>query len=313
MASIASNSTKTISLKRPSDDPLLAKDINILDRLVWVRNDGVWFPAIIYKSYSEVQEHLYKYLDTRTKVQFAMAIMLEMNSNRRTKVARLLGKSSVELISLEEDEYHEFYWNLAKMIRKGSDLSRYQEDVDLYLEFHQALDEVLEIFYIYSRRKSQGFELITPDSGYRSWYDAARARLGDEREEEEDARDLRYDYFVPGDHDSRDEKGQTSCLKKDRKWSTSKEIREPAAVPPSKLIRGRRKGEEDGSRSDHNQKNKPSHPRSTTNVLKGVKSLSVSESKNNNVRFGRAQQSIGSARNSSKSDKKSSKPRIVWE
>ncbi|KAL3908604.1 MAG: hypothetical protein SGARI_002984, partial [Bacillariaceae sp.] len=229
MASTTSNSTKTISMKRPADDPLLAKDINILDRLVWVRNDDVWFPAIIYKSYSEVQQHLYKYLDTTTKCQFAMAIMLEMNSKHPSKVARLLGKPSVELVSVEEDEYHEFYWNLAKMIRRGGDFSRYGADVDLYLEFHQALDEVVEIFSIYSR-KGEGFDLIVPDSAYRSWYEAARARLDDLVEVEQESRDVRYEYFS-GRNDSRDgsiKRGQTSCLQKNVKWTACDEMRESA-------------------------------------------------------------------------------------
>jgi hypothetical protein len=312
MASIASNSTKTISMKRPADDPLLAKDINILDRLVWVRSDDDWFPAIIYKSYSEVQQHLYKYLDTTTKCQFAMAIMLEMNSAHPTKVARLLGKPSVELVSVEEDEYHEFYWNLAKMIRRGSDLSRFGDDV-LYLEFHQALDEVVEIFSIYSR-KGEGFELIVPDSGYRSWYEAARARLDEVTEEEHESRDARYEY-ISGRNDSRDgssKKGHTSCLKKNRKWTSSDEMRESA-------VNGRRSGrspsntDDEGSRSSYNrcQSHRSSKNRGTTSTVNWTKS-SGSESKSRNLQFERAQ-GKDSAHDNMRSSKKPSKARIVWE
>ena len=301
MASTASNSTKTISMKRPADDPLLAKDINILDRLVWVRNDDVWFPAIIYKSYSEVQQHLYKYLDTTTKVQFSMAILYEMNSQHPSKVARLLGKPSVELVSVEKDDYHEFYWNLARMIRRGSDLSRFGDDVDLYLEFHQALDEVVEIFSIYSR-KGEGFDLIVPDSGYRSWYEAAKARLDDLVEVEQDTRDVRYEYFS-GRNESRDgssKRGQASCLKKNQKWTSSDEMRESAEA-------ARKSG---GSRSSDNRRHSSSNHRGTTSSVNWTRS-SGTEPKNRNLRFEHAQR--GSNERDTRVAKKQSKARIVWE
>ncbi|KAG7353003.1 hypothetical protein IV203_009051 [Nitzschia inconspicua] len=221
MASVSSSST-TITMRRPAEDHLLAKDINILDRLVWIKYDSNWWPAIIYKSYSEVQQHLYRYLDTILKTQFAMAIMLEMNSSKPSKVARILGKSSVELVAVDPESYHEFYWNLAAMIRQGCDLTRFLDNVDQFLEFHQALDEIVEIFTIYSRK--QAFDLVLPDSGYRTWYDSAVAQLEEWTEERDtNDRDINsmYERGHPGSQDGSTKRSQTSCLKKNHRFSSS--------------------------------------------------------------------------------------------
>jgi hypothetical protein len=226
-------------MKRPTEDHLLAKDINILDRLVWIQHDSHWWPAIIYKSYSEVQQHLYRYLDTILKTQFAMAIMLEMHSTKPSKVARILGKSSVELVGVDADSYHEFYWNLAAMIRQGCDLKRFVDDVDRYLDFHQALDEIVEIFTIYSRKKE--FKLVFPDSGYRTWYESAVARLEDWAEVPDqgssEARNASnaYDRGQTGSIDGSFGRKQTSCIKTSQKLLST--FSGNNAIPPRKIVR----------------------------------------------------------------------------
>jgi hypothetical protein len=152
-----------------------ASAINILDRLVWIRYESHWWPAILYESYAEVQHHLYRFLDTTLKAQFAMAIMLEMNSNKQTAIARVLGRSTVELVEIDEDGHREFYWKLNKRIERGCDLSRYGGNMDLYIDFHNALDEIVQIFQIYSVK--QKFDLLPPDSSYQTWHEAAWARV----------------------------------------------------------------------------------------------------------------------------------------
>ncbi len=149
--------------------------INILDRLVWIRYESHWWPAILYESYSEVQHHLYRYLDTILKAQFAMAIMLEMNSKKQTMVARVLGRSAVELLEIDENDHREFYWKLHKRIQQGCDWSKYDGNINLYRDFHRALDEVQQIFQMYALKHK--FELLVPDSGYRTWLEAASARV----------------------------------------------------------------------------------------------------------------------------------------
>jgi hypothetical protein len=149
--------------------------INILDRLVWIRYESHWWPAILYESYSEVQQHLYKYLDTILKAQFAMAIMLEMNAKKETMVARVLGRSAVELVEVEEGDHREFYWKLHRRIQQGCDISNYDGNVDLYRDFHRALDEVQQVFQRYARK--QNFDLLAPDSSYKTWVEAAGARI----------------------------------------------------------------------------------------------------------------------------------------
>jgi hypothetical protein len=291
-------------MKRPTEDHLLAKDINILDRLVWIKYESHWWPAIIYKSYSEVQQHLYRYLDTILKTQFAMAIMLEMNSSRPTKVARILGKSSVELVAVDSDSYHEFYWNLAAMIRQGCDLSRFVDNVDQFLEFHQALDEIVEIFTIYSRK--QEFDLVLPDSGYQTWYDSAVARIEEWTEEpDNETRGASFDY-ERGHSGSREgsikEKSQASCLKKNQKFSPNSPGKTPR--PPRKVIRDT-KADYDAAGYSHQQRDAIS-----------AGSWPRSEHAKPNLKLGRGQ-SRGSvqfqSRDDRKSSKRSSKSKVVWE
>lgn len=305
MASVSSNST-TITMRRPSEDHLLAKDINILDRLVWIRYESHWWPAIIYKSYSEVQQHLYRYLDTILKTQFAMAIMLEMNSSKPTKVARILGKSSVELVAVDPDAYHEFYWNLAEMIRQGCDLSQFVDNVDHFLAFHQALDEIVEIFTIYSRK--QEFDLVLPDSGYRTWYDSAVARLEEWTEEvDSETREasLEYERGYTGSRDSSTKRGQTSCLKKNQRFSSSPQTGNQPR-PPRKMIRDAKAEYRDYDTSDYHQQRD----------AVGASSLPRPDHAKPNVKLSRGQPR-GSAQFQRESDrrsgKKPSKAKVVWE
>src|SRR5688500_10039836 len=96
----------------------LSPETTLLERLVWVRYQSHWWPALLYHSYTELQQHLYDQLDTVLKAQFAMAIMRNMQDKRKIKVARLLGRSILEVIEVEDDCYCEFYWQLPNVLPK---------------------------------------------------------------------------------------------------------------------------------------------------------------------------------------------------
>ena len=87
------------------------------------------------------------------------------------------------------------------------------------------MDEIVEIFTIYSRK--QDFELVLPDSGYRTWYEAAVARIEEWDEEPmlPDDRDpgINSDrgHSSPESRDGSHKGTQSSCLKKKHKWSPS--------------------------------------------------------------------------------------------
>jgi hypothetical protein len=296
-------------MKRPTEDHLLAKDINILDRLVWIEHDSHWWPAIIYKSYSEVQQHLYRYLDTILKAQFAMAIMLEMNSSKPSKVARILGKSSVELVGVDAASYHELYWNLAAMIRQGCDLSRYVDNFDRYLEFHQALDEIVEIFTIYSQKKD--FILVLPDSGYRTWYESAVARLEEWTDDPDqgsfEARDVSLipERGLNGSTDDVLGREKRSCLKKKQRFPSS-----PIANngrPPRMIIR-----DANAECVDYDTTNYNHQIRDAINAV----STPRAEYSKSNLKLGRRQPISlvqSHPRDEKKGSKLSSKAKVVWE
>ena len=146
-----------------------ANEIALLERLVWVRYQRHWWPALLYHSYSELQQHLYDRLDMVLKAQFAMAIMRHMQEKKDIKVARLLGRPILEVIEVEEDCYCEFYWQLPNVLPKACDVSRYGGNLELYYDFHRALDQVEEII----REVSQENFALMPQKDRMTWLQRA--------------------------------------------------------------------------------------------------------------------------------------------
>lgn len=144
-------------------------EIALLERLVWVKYKSRWWPALLYHSYSELQSHLYDQLDMVLKAQFAMAIMRQMQERRKIKVARLLGKSILEIVEVGEDGYCEFYWQLPNILPRACKQSHYGGDLEMYFDFHRALDEVEDII----REVSQENFALLPDAENHSWLERA--------------------------------------------------------------------------------------------------------------------------------------------
>jgi hypothetical protein len=157
-----------------------APEITLLERLVWVRYKTHWWPALLYHSYSELQQHLYDQLDMVLKAQFAMAIMRQMQERRKVKVARLLGRSILEVIEVEEDCYCEFYWHLPNVLPKASERERYGDNTELYIDFHRALDQVEDII----RDVSEENFALMPNSEQSTWLERAHASLESTHEDQ---------------------------------------------------------------------------------------------------------------------------------
>jgi hypothetical protein len=157
-----------------------APEITLLERLVWVRYKTHWWPALLYHSYSELQQHLYDQLDMVLKAQFAMAIMRQMQEKRNVKVARLLGRSILEVIEVEEDCYCEFYWHLPNVLPKAGERERYGDNTELYIDFHRALDQVEDII----RDVSEENFALMPNSEQSTWLERAHASLGATHEDQ---------------------------------------------------------------------------------------------------------------------------------
>jgi len=127
------------------EDEILSSEVTLLERLVWVPYKEHWWPALLYSSYTELQDHLYDKLDVLLKAQFASAIMRQLNDPRPIKIARLLGREVLEVVEVVESQYAEFYWQLPKVLPMACRKSKYGNDTQLYLDFHRALDQVEEI------------------------------------------------------------------------------------------------------------------------------------------------------------------------
>jgi hypothetical protein len=153
-----------------SVDKNSAPEISLLERLVWVRYQSHWWPALLYHSYTELQHHLYDQLDMVLKAQFAMAIMRHMQENRQVKVARLLGRPILEVIEVEKGCYTEFYWQLPHVLPKACNKSQYGKDVELYYDFHRALDQVEDII----RDVSQENFALMPHMEQQSWLERSQ-------------------------------------------------------------------------------------------------------------------------------------------
>ena len=116
---------------------------SVLERLVWVRYGPLWWPAVLYQSYMELQEQMYSQFSSYVvKAQFALAIMRQMQEKRNVQVARLLGRSALEIVEVEEGDYHDFYWSVADLLPEACDKANYDGRMDLFLDVHRALDEV---------------------------------------------------------------------------------------------------------------------------------------------------------------------------
>jgi len=93
-----------------------------------------------------------------------------MQERRQIKVARLLGKSVLEVVELGEDSYCEFYWQLPNILPKACKRNHYGEDVEMYFDFHRALDQVEDII----REVSQESFALVPDSDSTTWLERAQ-------------------------------------------------------------------------------------------------------------------------------------------
>ena len=154
-------------------------DLILLERLVWVQYQSYWWPALLYHSYTELQEHLYPQLDMILKAQFAMAILRSQQENRQVKVARLLGRSILEVIELSGDndaasEIQEFYWALPRILPKAILVETYSKEPELFTDFHRALDQVEDII----RNVSEENFALLPRMEHASWLERAEDIVG---------------------------------------------------------------------------------------------------------------------------------------
>jgi len=144
---MASLDDKSISMQKWGipEDEMISVEVTLLERLVWVPYKDHWWPALLYTSYTELQDHLYDKLDVLLKAQFAQAIMRQLNDPKPIKIARLLGREMLEVVEVLEGQYAEFYWQLPKVLPMACRKSKYGNDTELYIDFHRALDQVEEI------------------------------------------------------------------------------------------------------------------------------------------------------------------------
>lgn len=168
-------SDKSVNMQKwgiPSDD-MKSPEVTLLERLVWVSYEGRSWPALLYKDYTELQDHLYNELDVISKAQFATAIMRQLNDPRPIKIARLLGRQVLEVVEVGEKEFAEFYWQLPKVLPMACLKSNYGNDTKLYLDFHRALDQVEEIIRDISKNS---FNLVS-SGDKKTWVQRAEEAL----------------------------------------------------------------------------------------------------------------------------------------
>jgi hypothetical protein len=137
--------TQKNDLKPTTPQPKKRKavpEINLSERLVWVRYEGHLWPAILYNSYEELEEHIYDEIDTIQKAQLTMAVMQQLQRKNKTTVARLLGRKRLEVVEVDQGSYIEFYWLVSSVLPKAVLKSSFHDNTELFLDFHRALDEV---------------------------------------------------------------------------------------------------------------------------------------------------------------------------
>lgn len=159
-----------------------SREIPVLERLIWVKYQSHWWPALLYQSYSELQGHLYQEMDTVLKAQFAMAILKhnkrhprKEKNNQTIMVAKLLGRPSLEILEVNQKGYCEFYFHLPHVMETaGACQRRKYTSEELYLDFHRAMDQVEDLIRAASSKRN--FALM-PSENDMSWLDRAQMAL----------------------------------------------------------------------------------------------------------------------------------------
>ncbi|CAJ1968413.1 unnamed protein product [Cylindrotheca closterium] len=147
-------------------------EVQLLQRLVWVQYQSYWWPALLFQDYSELQDFVADEMDPIMKAQMAVAIMRQLKQRMNTKVARLLGKSTIEVVEITT-KYHEFYIKLPEFLPKAIDRPRYGRETQLFLDMHRALDQVEVII---SEITEKPFSLL-PGMGSITWLQKAQAQV----------------------------------------------------------------------------------------------------------------------------------------
>ena len=162
-----------IDAQAPFDKGALTAPMSLLERLVWVKYQEVWWPALLYHSYSELQDELYKNMDMILKAQFAMAILNNNKERRKVKIARLLGRPDLEVVEVSAGGYSDFYWKLPDVLSDACKVSNYRHNIELYFDFHRALDQVEELIEEVSQ---ENFALLPGSNSY-TWLQRANIAL----------------------------------------------------------------------------------------------------------------------------------------
>lgn len=149
-------------------------ELVLLERLVWVRYHSMWWPAILYDSYAELQDEIADEMDSMIKAQFAMAIMRQIKDKRNVRVARILGRAKIEVVEIQAESWHEFYSMVPKVLPRALNPSYFGTKTDLFLDFHRALDHVEAIISEVTKKK---IALGTNTTADGTWLDRAQHRL----------------------------------------------------------------------------------------------------------------------------------------
>lgn len=201
-----------------------AAKIVLLQRLVWVRYKSHWWPALLYHSYTELQEQVTEEMTTALKAQFAIAIMRQMQDNRKIKVARLLGMPSLEVVEAKKGDYHEFYSMLPKMLPRALNKSRYGKEISLFLNLHRALDQVEAII---GEVWAEKFAIV-PTMDSCSWLRRGKEQVG---HSEDEVYPVKVTYFRELQGDERDASSIMPLASSDDRDKTI-----PALGPQNSLI-----------------------------------------------------------------------------
>lgn len=159
---------------RSEDVTMEAAELVLLERLVWVRYHSMWWPAILYDSYAELQDEIADEMDSMIKAQFAMAIIRQIKDNTNVRVARILGRAKIEVVEIQAESWHEFYSMVPKVLPRALNPAYFGTKPDLFLEFHRALDHVEAIISEVTKKKIALGTNTTVDG---TWLDRAQHRL----------------------------------------------------------------------------------------------------------------------------------------
>lgn len=154
-----------------------------MNRLVWAKFQGMWWPAFYYSDVFEfnglVTGELDEKNDQKTKARLAFQMLnqhlAEGQTDPNTKVIRFLGRPVCDFQYVDDrldDQYKDFFAFLPQMMLTSCRPENFNCHREIYLDFHRGFDEATSILHSATNQNQTDTNMTTfVERAKRAWND----------------------------------------------------------------------------------------------------------------------------------------------